>query len=128
MLTDLYENLPEEERKEVRFKVPELVVFHEGNKTIIKNFSSAVESIRRNKQQVAKFMSRELASPVFIDGDRAIVQRKVMASLVNKKFKEFVNEYVICPICKRPDTNIVEEAGVKVMICEACGAKNPVRL
>jgi hypothetical protein len=51
----------------------------------------------------------------------------IIKSLINKKIEEYVKFYILCPICKRPDTKICDEAGVKIMICEACGAKNPVR-
>jgi translation initiation factor 2 subunit 2 len=127
MLNNAYENLPEKEKTEVRFELPRLVVFYEGNKTIIANFTTLADKLRRKKEHIAKFLSRELASPTILDGERLIVQRKVMQSLINKKVDEYVKTYVLCPICKRPDTKIVEEGGVKIMVCEACGAKNPVR-
>jgi len=127
MLNNAYENLPEKEKTEERFELLRLVVFYEGNKTIIANFTTLADKLRRKKEHIAKFLSRELASPTILDGERLIVQRKVMQSLINKKVDEYVKTYVLCPICKRPDTKIVEEGGVKIMVCEACGAKNPVR-
>ncbi|MEM2273205.1 MAG: hypothetical protein QXX56_03185, partial [Candidatus Bathyarchaeia archaeon] len=36
-------------------------------------------------------------------------------------------EFVNCPICKRPDTKIIKEKRFNFLVCEACGAKSPVR-
>ena len=127
MLDELYTNLPEKEKTEARFEIPKVNSFYEGNKTIIPNFTALAEKLRRKKEHIMKFLSKELASPCFLDGDRLIVQRKVLNTLINKKIEEYVKFYVLCPICKRPDTKICDEAGVKLMICEACGAKDPVR-
>jgi translation initiation factor 2 subunit 2 len=35
--------------------------------------------------------------------------------------------YVICPVCKRPDTRIVKEKRLSFLVCNACGAKSSIK-
>lgn len=128
LLEQAYKNIPKELSTGERFEIPKLDAFSEGNKTIIKNFNSAVSSIRRKPQEVLKYLSKELAVPITFEEERIILQRKLFKDLINKKFEEYVNSYVICKQCKKPDTHI-EEAGprLKNIICEVCGARNPLK-
>ena len=44
------------------------------------------------------------------------------------KLQAFVDAAVVCKECKRPDTKIIDKDGVKMLVCEACGARAPVRI
>ncbi len=128
LLNDAYKNIPEGLASGERFEIPKIESFSEGNKTIVRNFGSAVDSIRRKREEVMKYLSKELAVPVNIDGDRLILQRKFFGDLINKKFEDYVSAYVICKQCKKPDTHIEEKGhGLRNIVCEACGAMNPVK-
>lgn len=128
LLKEAYEKIPKQLSSGERFEIPKFESFAEGNKTIIRNFNSAVGIIRRKPQDIMKYLSTELAVPVSMEGDRLILQRKFFGDLINKKFEDYVNTYVICKQCKRPDTHI-EELGHRLrnVVCEACGAKNPAK-
>ena len=111
-----------------RFEIPKFEFFTEGNKTIIKNFTSVCEKIRRSPEMVTKFLSKEFAVPIQSQADRIVLQRKLMGDTLNKKLEEFVIRFVICKECKRPDTHIEELGhGLRQIICEACGARTPIR-
>ncbi|MBN2477900.1 translation initiation factor IF-2 subunit beta, partial [Candidatus Micrarchaeota archaeon] len=64
LLDNIYENLPEETGSGERFEFPEFDSFIEGNKTIITNFEAVANKLRREKQLLLKFLSRELATPI----------------------------------------------------------------
>ncbi len=127
MLEHLYANLPEKAKSKERFEVPKAEVSIEGNRTIFKNFARIAEKLRRDLPFFSKFLSRELASPVEIDGQRLIIQRRVLPDLLQQKIEKFVKLYVICKECGKPDTRIVTVEGVKMLICEACGARRVIR-
>ncbi|OIO22014.1 translation initiation factor IF-2 subunit beta [Candidatus Micrarchaeota archaeon CG11_big_fil_rev_8_21_14_0_20_47_5] len=127
MLDSAYEQLPKRTATDERFELPILDTFPQGSKTIVKNFDTALEKIRRKKEEVIKYLSRELAIPISHDGSRLTLNGKINSRLLNEKFSDYVNSHVLCKECKKPDTNIIEEHGVKVLRCEACGAKSPVR-
>lgn len=127
MLEDAYGKLPEKMKGGERFEMPVLEAFSEGNKTIVRNFASAVARIRREPAEVAKFLSKELAVPANAEGDRLILHRKIKADILNKKFEEYVKEYVLCMQCGKPDSHIETEGKMRMLICEACGARRTVR-
>ncbi len=129
LLESAYATIPEKvSGSGERFEIPKFDYFTEGTKTIIKNFSVVCEKIRRDKSILMKFLSKELAVPLEEQGERLILQRKITGDIINKKLEEFVNRFVICKECKKPDTHIQELGhGMKQLICEACGARNAIR-
>ncbi len=128
LLDDIYENLPEKVTKSERFEMPQFEFFAEGNKTIIKNFKTVADKIRREPEYVGKYLSKELAVPVGIQGERLILQRKIVGDILNKKLEEFITKYVICRQCNRPDTHVEELGhGMRQLVCEACGARATIR-
>jgi translation initiation factor 2 subunit 2 len=128
LLDTLYSKLPEKTASTERFEMPRFEFFTEGNKTIVKNYKMVVEKIRRDPNFLSKYLSKELAVPVEIQGDRLILQRRLTGDIVNKKLEEFINKYVMCKECNRPDTHI-EDLGHRVrnIVCEACGARKAIR-
>ncbi len=38
----------------------------------------------------------------------------------------YTNRYVVCPVCKRPDTRIVRDRRLWFLQCEACGARSSI--
>lgn len=128
LLDDVYSNLPEKMTSGERFEMPVFEFFTEGNKTIIKNFKPVCDKIRRTPEFVGKYLSKELAVPVGVQGERLILQRKIVGDILNKKLEELVGKFVVCRQCSRPDTSIEEMGhGVKMLVCEACGARAPIR-
>jgi translation initiation factor 2 subunit 2 len=41
--------------------------------------------------------------------------------------QRYMENFVVCPVCKRPDTKIVREKRLSFLICEACGARSSVQ-
>ncbi len=110
-----------------RFEIPEVKGHVEGNKTIITNFSQICSILRRKPTHLSKFLSRELATQVLIEGDRLILNRKLSSDMINEKIKSYVKEFVICPECGKPDTELIKEDKFMFIHCLACGAKHSVR-
>ncbi len=128
LLDSLYSKLPERTHSSERFEMPRFEFFSEGNKTIIKNFKAVADKIRRDPAMLSKYLSKELAVPVEIAGERLILQRKLIGDMVNVKLTDFVNRYVICKECNRPDTHIEETGhGIRQLVCESCGARKSIR-
>lgn len=130
-----YEKLLEKAYKEVkvvktggeRFEIPKVNGRVEGKNTIITNFKEIADYIRRPIESLAKFLQKELAANGKIDGDRLILNTKLNSIKVNEKIQMYAKEFVICPVCGKPDTEIITEKGIKFKHCLACGAKSPVR-
>ena len=127
LLNSAFEKLPKKLESADRFKVPEVELEIIGPKTVFKNFSQIITVLRRDASHFAKFLSKELAVPGSIQSNNLVFQGKVGREILQKKTADYVKEFVYCKECGEPDTKLVKEGKVTYMICEACGAKHPVR-
>ncbi len=127
MLENAIENLPEKEEGKQRFDVPKAKGHIQGNRTILSNFHIIAKAINRDPEHLLKFILRELASPGELSESAAIIKSKVSSEKVNNKINKYVQEFVICPDCGKPDTILKKEKGLTIKVCQACGSKHPVR-
>ncbi|MEM7819670.1 MAG: translation initiation factor IF-2 subunit beta [Candidatus Aenigmatarchaeota archaeon] len=110
-----------------RFEIPEAIVVISGRRTFIKNFVEITKIIRREPKHLAKYIFKELAIPGNIKGGELILQGKTNSQLINRRINNYVNEFVLCNECKKPDTIIKKENNIYFIKCEACGAKRTLR-
>lgn len=119
--------LPEIKVTSERFEMPKVLGHIQGNKTIISNFATIIKIFNRDQAHLLKYLLKELATPGNVDGPRLVLGRKIPASLINEKIKQYAEEFVLCHTCKKPDTILAKEERVTTIKCAACGAKHPVR-
>ena len=122
-----YEKVKVVERGSERFEVPKVEGQVMGNNTVITNISPIANYLRRPVEHLTKFLQKELAVYVKLENGRLILKTKMNSFIVNEKIDKYTREFVICNECKKPDTEIISEKGVKYKHCLACGAKSPVR-
>ncbi|MBU3923473.1 MAG: translation initiation factor IF-2 subunit beta [Nanoarchaeota archaeon] len=122
MLEEAYENVKVTAECE-RFEILNVAGHHEGTRTVISNFVRVVQCIRRNPEHLMKFLTKELASQGEIKGDRLILSRKLASKDVNDKIRKYVERFVLCAKCKKPDTELSDEDGKLYLRCMACGGK-----
>lgn len=127
LLERAIKNLPESAIEKQRFDLPKVKGHIEGSKTVISNFFQILDVLRRKPEHVLKFILRELATPGEIKGGLLILKRKVPASMFNEKIKKYADEFVLCPECGKPDTQLIDEKGIIFLKCMACGAKHTVK-
>jgi translation initiation factor 2 subunit 2 len=128
LLADLYKGLPEKKSSGERFEMPVAEVLPQGPKTILRNFDDICQKLRRTPEEFAKYLSRELAAPATREAGRLVLQGKFSQRQLNEKIQNYVNTRVLCKECGRPDTRIeTMERGLQQLVCEACGARSPVR-
>lgn len=128
LLKRAFSQLPEEVFKDIRFEVPPAESIVEGNRTVIKNFRDIAKVINRDIQFFAKYIMRELGTAGNVEGQRLILQGKFSNYLINSKIREFIEEYVLCDECGKPDTKIIKEGRLHFLKCMACGAIKPIKL
>ncbi len=119
--------LPEKMAASNRFQLEKVKGCVEGNKTILVNLKKIAKDLSRAPEHLLKYLLRELATPGRYDGERTIFGRKVAASLINKKIKQYVGEFVLCAECGKPDTQLTQEKEIAYLKCTACGMKKPVK-
>lgn len=113
--------LPSIKGDDARFVIPIPKVFTEGRTTVLDNFTEIVSTLNRDSDHVLKYLLRELGTAGKIDGGRVVFQGRfsndVIASLIN----EYVEEFVICSECNRPDTHLTKSDRTLMLKCDACG-------
>lgn len=131
-----YKKLLEKARKEIpksalettRFEVPKVLGHIQGNRTIINNFHQIVSILRRKPEHIIKYLSKELGAPMELSKTALLIGTKVSARRVNEKIAQYTKDFVVCPVCKKPDTKLMKEDRVLFIRCLACGAKEPVKV
>lgn len=112
---------------ENRLELPDPAVIWIGNKTIFRNFLEFPRLLRRDSSKLLMFLAKELATAASLDGDRAIfIGRKdpnSFAVLINR----YMKQAVLCPVCNSPDTHEERVKRLQFLVCEACGAKSPIK-
>jgi len=127
MVDRLYLSLPKQTLSKERFEMPKAESFIQGNKTFVKNFSAIMKLINRPEKHVLKYFSKETATSVSVDAGRMVLNRKFQEPQIQKLFENYINQFVLCPECKKPDTKVIEKHDVKMLKCEACGAISSVK-
>jgi translation initiation factor 2 subunit 2 len=128
LLDRAFANLPSLASDKVDFKIPDVDSIIQGNKTIIKNFSQIADVARRSEEDVAKYLTKELAAPVSTDDQKLTISTKVQQSTLNEKVKKYFESFVICKECHKPDTHVEgTDRGYETIVCEACGARYTVK-
>ncbi|MEM3565819.1 MAG: translation initiation factor IF-2 subunit beta [Candidatus Bathyarchaeia archaeon] len=119
--------LPEVTSKRERLEIPSLHYTVVGMRTIVNNFKEVAETLNRDPQHILKFLTGELATAAIMQESRVIFQGKFPRETVERLLQRYMETFVTCPVCKRPDTKIVKEKRLSFLVCEACGAKSSVR-
>ncbi len=110
-----------------RFKVPDVQLIVQGNRSLWQNFQDIINVLNRPGREVLKFVSGQLGTAGTMEGGAAIFNGKFTADLVDDLVARYIDSYVICPVCTRPDTEIKKDVGAYYLVCSACGARTAIR-
>lgn len=120
--------LPESVESKGRFEVPAARVHPEGKKTIIANFDDICDRLNRDPDVVAKYLLREIGTAGARSDRRMALTGTFSAAQIDAAIRQFVDAYVTCKVCHLPDTKLVREKRSMSIVCEACGARYPVKM
>ena len=110
-----------------RFGLPPVDVMWEGQRTYLRNFSDFPKILRRDSAKLLQYLSKEFAVPAERIGDSAMFIGRRDPDDFTRLLKIYVNDYIMCPTCKSPDTRTEKEKRISFLICEACGAKSTIK-
>ncbi|MCK5261481.1 MAG: translation initiation factor IF-2 subunit beta, partial [Thermoplasmatales archaeon] len=103
--------------EEDRFKVPKADIFYEGNTTVLRNFDKITDALNREANHLLKFFLGSIGTAGEISGGRITFQGKIPARTIQDKLVEYVNTYVLCSECNRPDTHLVKKGRTILIRC-----------
>ena len=129
LLDRVKEGLQKEGMKNVsRLVLPTPEVNFVGNRTYLRNFKEIADVIRRDPNKLLMYLARELATAASLDKEgRAIFIGRKSKDSFRVLIERYVADNVICPVCGNPDTHIERQRKISILVCEACGAKSPLK-
>ncbi|MCD6247263.1 MAG: translation initiation factor IF-2 subunit beta [Candidatus Diapherotrites archaeon] len=127
MLERAYKSMPEKTLKRERFEMPKVQCFVQGNRTVVNNFSKILSTINRDEKHALKYITKQLATAASIDAGRLVLKGVFRQEQIQRIIDDYIKTFVLCTECGRPDTKIIEQKGVKMLKCTACGAIAPLR-
>lgn len=128
LLGRVYEKIPPKSGSGV-LELPEPQIIRVGTQTIVKNFREIAQKLKREPDLVARYLMKELASAgSYEEGSgQLVLSVKVSGKVLKQVLDMFVKNYVRCPTCGSIDTHIERRGKVWVLVCEACGAEQPLK-
>jgi len=110
-----------------RFNLPMVESIIQGKKTVINNINKIIDLLDRPQEHVIKYLAKELGTTGNMVGSRLILVGKFTPGNIGDKIRKYVEEFVKCSECGKPDTKLVKEGRITEIKCLACGAKRPIR-
>ena len=127
LLEKAYKKIKHSDVNHSRFEVPKIESSIQGKKIIINNFSQIAKYLRRDIAHFQKFILKELATSGQLEGNKLILNTKVSNDKLNLKVGQYIDKFVKCRECEKPDTELIKENRLLFVYCLACGAKYSVR-
>ena len=110
-----------------RFVIPDLENLLQGKKTLLRNAVQVAKTLKRDVQHMLKYFVKETGVPATCDDTKIVLNGMVNSYKINQIYHKYIDEFVLCKQCKKPETRIITEKGVLLLKCDACGGINPVR-
>ena len=117
---------------EYRYKMPAVFGKIEGSgngiKTALPNISDVALALHRGPGEVCKYFGTELGAQTRYnsDTDRAIVNGAHTDGMLQELMHRYVEKFVLCPVCRYPETDYKIKSDTIWHRCKACGAKEMV--
>ena len=127
MLSRAYLSLPKQALSKERFEMPKIESHIQGKKTLVNNFSQVAKALGREEKYIFKYITQEIGTAATISEGKLVLNGKFTHQQVSNIFMDYAKQYLLCHECNRPDTHFIDQHGVKMLKCDACGAIFPVK-
>jgi len=121
------EEIPDEIASGERFQLPELEIQKEGKKTIVRNFGDILDKMNREPDEVVARLLRQIGAAGTYEDRKLRLQGEHTKSTIQDRLDGYIERYVLCSECGRPDTHLDKENRTLVLKCDACGGHRPVQ-
>ncbi len=128
LLERLYQKVPPKSgTADYTLPIPQIIRL--GNQTIVRNFREISMKLKRDPVLVARYLQKELAAAGSYDPNsgQLVLNVKVSRKVIAKFLDLFLKNYVRCPTCGSIDTRLEKRGKAWILVCEACGAEQPVK-
>jgi len=126
LLDKAIKELPDVLKEHSRFEKPSVESIIQGKTTFVKNLGEVAKAINRKTDLIAKYLIKELGTAGTHDAQHLTLKGQFREPQIQEKFDAFLEEFVLCSECARPDTKILREERINFLVCEACGARRSI--
>jgi len=127
LLDNAFEKIKTVKKKTERFEILETDSLIQGKKTLIKNLQAMAKNVNRDIQHISKYFAKETGAVSNIENGKLMLNSSIPHLKIKQIYKNYVNTFVLCKQCGKPDTKLVVEKGATLLKCEACGAMTSVK-
>ncbi len=121
------DEIPPEVFDQPRFSIPRVNSFIQGSRTVVRNFKDLTDTLRRDPKHLLRYLAHELATAGEIRSPQAFFNGRFSSNALDDLMEKYTEEFVVCPICQRPDTEIRREDRLLMLVCSACGGRTPLK-
>ena len=111
-----------------RYKRRKFKVGEERLKTTIFNLDEIAEDLNRSTELLIEFFKKKFSIPIEIKGDKIRTKKKMTAKDFDEALKYFIEYFVLCPNCKKPETELTSNNGIVELRCICCSHNGPIKV
>jgi len=107
---------------------PPQIVKATGKRTFWVNFVEICNQMKRTPEHVLAFVTAELGAEGSINEEKMLLKDKFNTKQIESLLKKYINEYVICSLCKTSNTVLIKDSNTRLYIlkCESCQSTRTV--
>ena len=121
------DEIPPEVFEQPRFSIPRVDSFIQGSRTVVRNFKDLTDTLRRDPKHLIRYLAHELATAGELRDPQAFFNGRFTSRVIANLIEKYTEEFVVCPVCHRPDTEIRREDRLLILVCSACGGRTPLK-
>ncbi len=112
-----------------RYRMPSISVINQKNKTVINNINEIASALETNPEFIIDFFRKKFSISIKYDNKSNYVELKsiLQIDLQNALF-EFIEYFIICPLCKNPETELYIKKESLYIKCKACSNNSKVNM
>ena len=126
LLDKAIKELPDILKEHSRFEKPAVDSIIQGKITVVRNLGELAKAINRDVNLVSRYLIKELGTAGTHDAHHLTLKGQFREPQIQDRFDAFLDEFVLCSECMRPDTKITREDRINFLQCEACGARRSI--
>ena len=99
-----------------RYKMHKPKLIEQKNNKIFDNINLILKDINREENLLIKFIKSKMGINVISKNNKIILPKHIMLNQIIQCLYEFIEIYVLCPKCKLPETNLIDNN----LQCKCC--------
>jgi translation initiation factor 2 subunit 2 len=119
-----------EDEEGAKRKLPAIMLAKIGTKkTMFATFPQICKEMQRDLQHVMSYFVAELACEGSLDSqERLVLKRRCLPQEIESVLRKYVENYVQCRTCKKPDTVLTRDPVLRLQFleCQRCHSKTSV--